>query len=135
MELGLYFYNARWYDSALGRFTSPDSIIPVASQGVQAWDRMAYANNNPIVHNDPSGHCPLCIVIVVGIVAAIVMPWLSGDTCNTCNAAHPVTSEQFETEAVQRANLSADILMTTTIVVGAAEVLGINSKPNYPTLN
>jgi RHS repeat-associated protein len=55
--IGLYFYNARWYDSSLGRFTSPDYIIPEASQGVQAWDRMAYANNNPILYNDPNGHC------------------------------------------------------------------------------
>ncbi|MEJ5293599.1 MAG: RHS repeat-associated core domain-containing protein, partial [Candidatus Methanosuratincola sp.] len=28
--LGLYFYNARWYDPALGRFLSPNSIAPEA---------------------------------------------------------------------------------------------------------
>jgi RHS repeat-associated protein len=39
---GLYFYNSRYYDPLLGRFTSPDSIIPEQSQGVQAWDRYAY---------------------------------------------------------------------------------------------
>ena len=26
--LGLYFYNARWYDSAIGRFLQPDTIVP-----------------------------------------------------------------------------------------------------------
>jgi hypothetical protein len=51
----LYFYNARWYDNALGRFTSPDSIIPEANQGVQAWDRYAYSNNNPLLYTE-SGH-------------------------------------------------------------------------------
>jgi RHS repeat-associated protein len=52
----LYQMGARWYDPALGRFTQPDTIIPVAEQGIQAWDRYAYVNNNPIRHVDPSGH-------------------------------------------------------------------------------
>ena len=26
--IGLYFYGARWYDSAAGRFVQPDTIIP-----------------------------------------------------------------------------------------------------------
>ena len=56
IELGIYYYGARWYDPSLGRFTQADTIIPVASQGVQAWDRYAYVNNNPIRYNDPSGH-------------------------------------------------------------------------------
>ena len=54
-ELGLYYYIARWYDPYLNRFLSPDSIIPdPGSTG--AYDRYAYANNNPIRYNDPSGH-------------------------------------------------------------------------------
>ena len=55
-EFGLYFYNARWYDSALGRFAQADTIIP-QNQGVQAWDRYAYTNNNPLRYTDPTGHC------------------------------------------------------------------------------
>lgn len=54
-DIGLYFYNARWYDPALGRFAQADTIIP-QSQGVQAWDRYAYVNNNPVRYTDPSGH-------------------------------------------------------------------------------
>ena len=54
-DFGLYFYNARWYDSSLGRFAQADSIIP-QNQGVQAWDRYAYSNNNPVKYTDPSGH-------------------------------------------------------------------------------
>ncbi len=55
-SLSIYYYGARWYDPSLGRFLSADTVIPEASQGVQAWDRMAYANNNPIINNDPTGH-------------------------------------------------------------------------------
>jgi len=54
-ELGLYFYGARWFDPSIGRFTSPDTMIPSA-QGVQAWDRYAYVNNNPVRYMDPTGH-------------------------------------------------------------------------------
>ncbi len=53
--IGLYFYNSRFYDAALGRFVSPDSIIP-QQQGTQAWDRYAGMNNNPIRYTDPTGH-------------------------------------------------------------------------------
>ncbi len=55
-EFGLYFYNARWYDSYLNHFTQPDSIVPNPGDS-QAWDRYAYANNNPVKYIDPSGHC------------------------------------------------------------------------------
>lgn len=60
-DFGLMFYNARWYDPSLGRFNQADSIVPESTQGVQAWDRYAYANNNPVIHTDPSGHnVPIC---------------------------------------------------------------------------
>jgi RHS repeat-associated protein len=62
-DFGLHFYNARWYDSSLGRFAQADTIIPEQSQGVQAWDRFAYTNNNPIRYTDPSGHS-LCQILV-----------------------------------------------------------------------
>ena len=52
-EIGLYYYGARWYDPALGRFAQADTIVP---GGVQGLDRYAYVNNNPIRYTDPSGH-------------------------------------------------------------------------------
>jgi len=55
-ELDIYYFNARWVDPAIGRFLQADSIIPQASQGVQAWDRYAGLNNNPVMFNDPTGH-------------------------------------------------------------------------------
>ena len=36
--IGLMYYNARWYDSSLGRFISPDTIIPDPLNPV-SWDR------------------------------------------------------------------------------------------------
>jgi RHS repeat-associated protein len=53
---GLMFYQSRFYDPQLGRFTQADTIIPESTQGTQAWDRYAGMNNNPVRYNDPSGH-------------------------------------------------------------------------------
>ena len=47
-SFGLAYFNARWYDSSIGRFSQPDTIIPEQQQGVQAWDRHAYVNSNPV---------------------------------------------------------------------------------------
>jgi RHS repeat-associated protein len=55
--LGLYFYNARWYDPYLNRWIQPDSIIPDPSNPLD-YDRYAYSLNNPTNYTDPSGHSP-----------------------------------------------------------------------------
>ncbi|WKZ50325.1 MAG: RHS repeat-associated core domain-containing protein [Anaerolineales bacterium] len=55
-SLGIYFFQARWFDPSLGRFLSPDTIVPTSTQGTQAWDRYAFVNNNPVRYNDPTGH-------------------------------------------------------------------------------
>jgi RHS repeat-associated protein len=56
---GLYYYNARYYDPATGRFIQPDSIVP-QPYNPSAWDRYAYVNNNPINRVDPTGHSVDC---------------------------------------------------------------------------
>ena len=54
-DINLYYYNARYYDPALGRFVQSDTIVP-QPYSVQGYDRYAYVNNNPIRYTDPSGH-------------------------------------------------------------------------------
>ena len=51
------FYNARYYDPALRRFISADTIVPDPGNP-QDLNRYTYVGNNPTTHNDPSGHCP-----------------------------------------------------------------------------
>ncbi|MGI8857242.1 MAG: RHS repeat-associated core domain-containing protein [Thermomicrobiales bacterium] len=53
---GLLYYGARYYDPALGRFLSPDSI-GVNPVNPQSLNRYSYVGNNPLNHTDPSGHC------------------------------------------------------------------------------
>ena len=45
---GLYYFNARWYDCELGRFTTQDP----ARDGMNWW---AYCGGNPITFVDPDG--------------------------------------------------------------------------------
>ena len=52
---GLLFYNARYYDPQLARFTSADTIIS-SSKDPQTRNRYAYVLNNPLGYKDSTGH-------------------------------------------------------------------------------
>jgi RHS repeat-associated protein len=81
-ESGLDYFGARYYGSALGRFTSPDEfkggiVDPFTGQDIetntalpyaditdpQTLNKYAYVRNNPLRYTDPNGHCieDLCI--------------------------------------------------------------------------
>ena len=51
----LYDYVARAYDPVLGRFISPDTIVPGAGNSA-AFNRYAYVSGNPLGRIDPTGH-------------------------------------------------------------------------------
>jgi RHS repeat-associated protein len=53
-EFGFYNYGARLYDPVLGRFISPDSMVP-DPEDPQALNRYTYCLNNPLIYTDPSG--------------------------------------------------------------------------------
>jgi RHS repeat-associated protein/uncharacterized repeat protein (TIGR01451 family) len=61
---GLLYYGARYYDSGLGMFVSPDSIIPSPGDPL-SLNRYAYVRNNPLVLQDPTGHGPECAQLVM----------------------------------------------------------------------
>jgi len=64
-DFGLYDYHARYYDAALGRFISADTIVPNPANP-QALNRYRYAGNNPVLYCDPDGHCEaLCATIIL----------------------------------------------------------------------
>ncbi len=54
---GLTYLRARYYNPALGRFLTPDSLIPDVTNG-QALNQYAYVYNDPINLVDPSGNIP-----------------------------------------------------------------------------
>jgi RHS repeat-associated protein len=55
-ETGLDYFNARYYASAQGRFTSIDPLIASGRVGnPQSWNRYVYVLNNPVRLIDPNG--------------------------------------------------------------------------------
>jgi RHS repeat-associated protein len=69
-ETGLNYYNFRYYDSHIRRFTQPDDIIQ-DPYNPQDLNRYSYVRNNPLRYTDPSGHgvwIPAAIVVGGGLV-------------------------------------------------------------------
>ena len=81
--VGLYYYNARYYEPVLGRFISPDSMVPDPNDP-QDLNRYAYVKNNPIRHDDPTGHyieSALDVAFIVNDIREIRsggMTWMNG---------------------------------------------------------
>jgi type IV pilus assembly protein PilP len=57
-RVGLYYYGARYYDPLLGRFITPDYVIPGGGLDPQGYNRYAYVLNNPMKYVDPDGRAP-----------------------------------------------------------------------------
>uniref|UniRef100_UPI000A42832A RHS repeat-associated core domain-containing protein n=1 Tax=Leptospira interrogans TaxID=173 RepID=UPI000A42832A len=60
-ESGFYFFNARFYDPGIARFTSADTLID-GELDTQGWNRFSYVKGNPIGAKDPTGHLVAPIV-------------------------------------------------------------------------
>ena len=54
-SMGLYYYNARYYDPTIGRFISGDSLVSKPFNP-QDLNRYSYCLNNPMKYTDPTGH-------------------------------------------------------------------------------
>jgi RHS repeat-associated protein len=71
-ETGLYYYGARYYDPAIGRFVSADSIVPDFSDP-QTLNRYSYCRNNPLIYTDPTGQAFIIDDILIGVLIGAVI--------------------------------------------------------------
>ena len=67
-ETGLYYLNARYYDSATARFLTEDTYRG-SYQDPLSLNRYTYCHNNPIAYTDPSGHFIIGVLIGAGVGA------------------------------------------------------------------
>jgi len=65
---GLLYMLARYHDPKLGRFISPDGVIPELDEP-QDINRYSYVRNNPVNNIDPTGNAP------AGCDAACMRAW------------------------------------------------------------
>lgn len=54
-EFGLYYLQSRYYDPALGRFISPDSMNYLSPDDILGLNLYCYCSDNPVMNIDPTG--------------------------------------------------------------------------------
>lgn len=77
IDTDLHYYNARYYDSALGRFTQADSVIPDAFSS-QKMNPYSYVYNNPLIYVDPSGNFGLIAAVIGGAILGSLLAVATG---------------------------------------------------------
>jgi RHS repeat-associated protein len=86
-ESGLDYFGARYYGSALGRFTSPDQ--PFADQhqeDPQSWNLYSYVRNNPLANVDPIGLD--CITTSNQSAGGVSVTTERGGSADTCSGTY-----------------------------------------------
>ncbi|MEP7147804.1 MAG: RHS repeat-associated core domain-containing protein [Acidobacteriota bacterium] len=130
-ETNLDWAQSRYYSPMHGRFTSPDEFKGGPDElfdfeqdaadnptfyadlsNPQSLNKYQYGYNNPYKFNDPTGHCPVCIAVI--IVAAI----LTGPDY----AVAPTGRESGEEMASYRNTYGGNALLNITPMKGAGLV-------------
>ena len=69
-ETGLYYVNARYYDSTTGRFITEDTYAGKYCDPL-SLNRYTYCHNNPLRYTAPSGHGFFSFIVKVVVGAAV----------------------------------------------------------------
>jgi hypothetical protein len=132
---------SRWYDPQLGRWISPDPIVPNPGNP-QSLNRYSYVYNRPLVYVDDSGHIPIIPIIVTIVVAGSKVvdyaltaydAWQSGRVLADPNASRgdklmaglnvglAAVFEALEPDDVLPVGLPADDVARRAVMTGARE--------------
>ena len=99
-------------------------MIPDLSKP-QSWNRFSYVYNNPILHNDPTGHCPMCVTAAIGGIlgaaigaASVALPQM----IKNAQAGQPLTTniDPAEVGKAAAAGAVAGVIGGLTFGIGTA---------------
>jgi RHS repeat-associated protein len=126
-ESSLHYYNARYYDSSIRRFTQPDDII-------QDWfspqtiNRYSYVQNNPLKYTDPSGHVAWVPITIIGAGSVLgATEAVMSYSLENPNATLQQKVQVGASGAVIGGIATTSTLYVATSVAGVAVVGGVSS--------
>ncbi|MFA6023721.1 MAG: SpvB/TcaC N-terminal domain-containing protein [Candidatus Gracilibacteria bacterium] len=97
-DLGLYYFEARWYDSAIGRFSSQDPaqlddrIFQILTDP-QSLNFYSYSRNNPVNITDPTGELSTTTYLATFFVPGVREIYTAGLTLAWgLQFSNPITS-------------------------------------------
>jgi len=90
--IGLYYFNARWYDPNLGRFITEDP----ARDG-ENW--YGYCENNPLKYIDPDGR--ITVKQIVDVFSKMITATQQLGKSNNNNTNRSLYNQQFHTTRVE----------------------------------
>ena len=105
-EIALYYLNARYYDSEVGRFISQDSIKYLAPETLNGINLFAYCLNNPVMETDPQGTFGILASLL--IVAAITLAVVAVDAIIETEIL--MNSEQYSVDNVVKRDSEGNIV-------------------------
>jgi RHS repeat-associated protein len=120
-DLGLYDFNARFYDPALGRFTGVDALADHPNQVQQS--PYQYSWNNPINLNDPSGNCPTCPGFDYLLRGIMIVDNFINNASGSAQRLAYRTSGQISTEMSSNMSKSEQQMFTLTSQVNDANTV------------
>jgi RHS repeat-associated protein len=143
-ESGLQYLNARTYDPATGTFLQRDTWGITATDG-QSIDPYAYTQNSPVNLTDPSGHCPMCLVIagveltpevlaVMGVTAAYVGAlWATHqqDAAHIAGAVYTVASAPVGVAADWTRSAGGVVTSLFAAKKGASRTIPLDLDPTF----
>jgi len=135
----LYHMGARMYDPELGRFISPDSIVPDPANP-QSLNRYAYVVNNPLKYRDPTGHWFETALDIAGIAWDIYdihkngLNWTSGLALTVdvvCLVVPIATGGGAAVRAVSKVDDIADTVRVVNVTGDAADAARAVDVPEF----
>jgi RHS repeat-associated protein len=122
-ETGMDYFNARYFNAALGRFTSPDPGNAGADPAnPQTWNGYGYLNGNPMNAVDPSGMTTCsqsnsyCGYVVFNTPSSLGLQFQTWDVFGLTDLPPVTIASQPPTAAGSLSSVSGGYLLTGTLI-------------------